>query len=269
MSKLCFLDGNYNGHADAYIKRNFQRLIDQVNAMQEHMAVLSATVRSLTGNDASIIAQRSDSISQPASGQRSFRPLSSTRKPSFQGPTTYGYSFDLAKSSLQRRGIVERNESGDGDMTQEPSPVSSPSTDNEAEPTRLGDPMLDIGKPEALRLCRVYEEEMGIMYPVLELPQLLQQVQLLYGPMDPILQSQASQPTNGGVDLDDADVHILRLVFACALTAEGSGRSELAIRLFQSVREVADNSVWGPPDIKNIILLTLLVSYYLFRQDRF
>ena len=217
------------------------------------MAVLSATVRSLADNDASINAQASDSIAQRPTDPRIFRRPSSAKEPSFQGPTTYGYSFDIAKSSLQRRGIVERNESGDGDMTQEPSPMPSPLPDNEVDSTRPGDPIWAIGKSEALRLCRVYEEEMGIMYPVLELSQLLHQVQLLYEPMP------SSQGLHDGVD--ECDVHILRLVLACALTAEGSGRSELAIKLVRSVRDVADNSVWGAPEIKNIILLTLLVSY--------
>lgn len=98
------------------------------------------------------------------------------------------------------------------------------------------------------------------MYPVLELPQLLHQVHLLYDPMNPIRRAQNSLKESENVDgLDSSDVHILRLVFACALTAEGSGRSELAMQLVSSVREVADNSVWGPPELKNIIFLTLLV----------
>jgi hypothetical protein len=102
---------------------------------------------------------------------------------------------------------------------------------------------------------------MGIMYPVLELSELLDQVHLLYGLMDDRTLKPETQE-NGKNALDREDVYILRLVFACALTAEASGRSEQAIALFDSVREVQDNCVWGPPEIKSIIFLTLVVSHH-------
>lgn len=88
------------------------------------------------------------------------------------------------------------------------------------------------------------------MYPVLEVEELLGQVHVLYG--------------DGGLDggiLEEGDVHVLRIVLACALAAEASGGSELAVRLFESVRVVADDCVWGAPDINRIIFLTLVVSY--------
>lgn len=241
--------------------------------MQDHIISLSAAVRSLAGGDSSpVAAGRSHHIVPaaasthgPRPGQRSLRRLSTSRESTFQGPTTSAYSFDLAKSSLESRGIVERNEGGDeeGDLTQEPSPLASPSEPyHNLEPRQSTDPLWMLPKGEALRLCRVYEEEMGIMYPVLELSELLEQVHILYGPMDRALGSsvQFDGKLNG---LDLGDVNILRLVFACALTAEASGRSEQAIALFDSVREAQDNCVWGPPDIKSIIFLTLVVGAHM------
>lgn len=162
----------------------------------------------------------------------------------FTGPTTSAFGFDLAKSSLQQRGIDEEPDNDDHGDTQEPSPMSSPCLN----PSRDGDPLWTVDGIEAARLCRVYEEEMGIMYPVLDLDVLLRQVHALY--------------TGAGSTLADDDVHILRLVFACALTAEASGGSELAVRLFESVRTVADNYVWGVPEIKRIIFLALVVSAF-------
>ncbi|KAI9924307.1 hypothetical protein MW887_007257 [Aspergillus wentii] len=247
-------------------QQNFERLFEQMGAMQEQITMLTATVHALTNSGVTgPAATRSEATTQSLTTQRPFRRLSSARELTFQGPTTSAFSFDLAKTSLQRRGIVERNEIGeeDGDMTQEPSPVPSPSSpDQELEP-RTGDPLWTIQKTEAVRLCRVYEEEMGVMYPVLDLQELLRQVDILYGPMDTVSWS----PLQGNVDgLESGDVDILRLVFACALTAEGSGSSELAMRLFGSVREVADNCVWGPPEIKSIIFLTLISIFY-FQMD--
>ncbi|KAJ5272325.1 hypothetical protein N7478_007450 [Penicillium angulare] len=251
-------------------QENFERLFEQMRSMQDQIASLSAAVRTVTHSDASPLFGARSSVVATASGsfpaQRSIRRVSSAREAPFQGPTTSGYSFDLARSSLQQHGIVERNETGDeGEFTQEPSPLTSPSAPNhELEVHQAVDPLWALPKDEALRLCRVYEEEMGIMYPVLELTELLGQVHQLYGLMDNT--GNVPNPTEGSNHLDRNDIHILRLVFACALTAEASGRSQQAIALFDSVREVQDNCVWGPPEIKSIIFLTL-VSIFYFQMD--
>ena len=232
--------------------------------MQHQVATLSAAVHALTKPESPSTMHR-PSVIPPSHARNPIRRLSSAKEATFQGPTTSAFSFDLAKSSLQQRGIVERNEGADGTFTQEPSPMPSPSPpDPRPEPASPpGDPLYAIKKAEAVRLCHVYEEEMGIMYPVLDLQRLVDQVHLLY---DHVMQQRQPMQLSEGVGLDDTDVHILRLVFACALTAEGSGRSERAIRLFDSVREVADNCVWGAPEIKNIIFLTLVVSIHLLTE---
>lgn len=235
--------------------------------MQDQISNLSAAVRSIAHSDNSPVGGPRPSIVGPAMSsygllptQRGLRRVSTARETPFQGPTTSAFGFDLAKSSLQRRGIVEhQEEAGDeGDLAQEPSPLASPSAPHpDMELRQAVDPLWALPKAEALRLCQVYEEEMGIMYPVLELPELLDQVHLLYGLMDRTADSHVQ--SDGINAIDREDVYILRLVFACALTAEASGRSEQAISLFDSVREVQDTCVWGPPDIKSIIFLTLVV----------
>lgn len=249
--------------------RNFERLFDQMKLMQDQIVSLSAAVRSVTNSESS--PEGRSSVLRPATGsygsygmlptQRSLRRVS-TRETNFQGPTTSAFSFDLAKSSLQQRGIVERNEGGDGDMTQEPSPLASPSAPHQdLEIRQVVDPLWALPKTEALRLCRVYEEEMGIMYPVLDLSELLDQVEILYGTVNHSIDPDAQLRQRKSLDRED--VYVLRLVFACALTAEASGRSEQAIALFDSVREVQDNCVWGPPEIKSIVFLTLVVCVRL------
>jgi hypothetical protein len=228
--------------------------------MQEQITMLSASVRSFASSEHSPVGLAATGTYGLLTAQRPLRRVSTAREAPFQGPTTSAFSLDLAKSSLQQRGIVEGAEAGDeGDLTQEPSPLASTCARSEEFDTRQTlDPLWALQKDEALRLCRVYEEEMGIMYPVLKLSELLDQVNLLYCPMDRAV-GPALQP-DGRNELDREDIHILRLVFACALTAEASGRSEQAIALFDSVREVQDNCVWGPPEIKSIIFLTLVVS---------
>ncbi|KAJ5919518.1 hypothetical protein N7454_009353 [Penicillium verhagenii] len=248
-------------------QENFDRLFDQMRSMQDQIISLSAAVRSVTHSDASPLAGSRSSVIGPAPGsyaampsQRSLRRASTVRETAFQGPTTSAFSFDLAKSSLQQRGIVERNEAGDGgDITQEPSPLASPSAPNrQLEVQQAVDPLWTLSKEEALRLCEVYEEEMGVMYPVLELSELLDQVNRLYGGL-----TDRNMHRGTSIDerkaLDREDVSTLPLGFRI-------GHSEQATALFDSVREVQDNCVWGPPKIKNIIFLTL-VSIFYFQED--
>ncbi|KAI9042097.1 putative C6 transcription factor [Aspergillus affinis] len=245
-------------------RNSIDRLFEQMQSMQEQITALSSAVHLLAEGHPGITPPRSTETNQQSvvTSQRPFSRLSTAGRDCFQGPTTSAFSFDLAKSSLQSRGIVERHEAdgeadADGYVTQEPSPRPSPTAPDKSVNLRGGDALWMIGKTEALRLCRVYEEEMGIMYPVLDLSELLHQVEVLYS-------SRSGEQSTEALDSDD--VHILRLVFACALTAEASGSSELAMRLFDSVREVADNCVWGAPAIKSIIFLTLVAIFY-FQMD--
>ncbi|KAB8233191.1 putative C6 transcription factor [Aspergillus alliaceus] len=256
---------------DTQGNEQFEQLCEQMRAMQEQITALTAAVHALTqGATVPSTLSRPDESHQAVFPQRPFRRVSSAKELTFQGPTTSAFSFGLAKSSLQRRGIVERNdggEDGDGDVTQEPSPMPSPPSLTRMLNPRQGDVLWTIGKDEALRLCRVYEEEMGIMYPVLDLQQLLNQVNILYSQIRTEAWTDVSVQSHGGEkELDKYDVDILRLVFACALTLEASGSSDLAMRLFENVQGVADNCVWGPPDIRGIIFLTL-VSIFYFQMD--
>ncbi|KAL2802102.1 hypothetical protein BJX63DRAFT_134260 [Aspergillus granulosus] len=242
-----------NPHGDENETVGMERLYDQMNAMQAQISALTAAVHSLTQRNTThpgAVATR------PEGGTRTYRRFSiAAQELTFQGPTTSGFSFDLARSSLKERGIEV---SGEGDMTREPSPLPTPPS--AGAPT--GDPLWSIGKAEALRLCRVYEEEMGAMYPVVELEELLSNVHQLYGPGEVGYWPQAPVPGQNDGGLDNDDINILRLVFACALTAEASGSSELAMSLFETVRDAADHYVWAAPDIKSITLLALVAILY-------
>ena len=246
---------------------------DQINALKMTVKDLVDRASSCTG--ASCAGTAGTAIG--ASGdihqlvQRpSRRRVSTAPKTSFQGPTTSGFGFDLAKTSLLRRGIVEENDAADGvegNVTQEPSPLaSSPVPGDYEEQYHAVDPLCTFTRSEALRLCALYEEEMGIMYPVIEVPELLQQVHRLYSLTGHRYLDQALAKSNPVLGRED--MAILRLVFACALTAEASGRSDRAIALLTSVRDIQEDCVWGPPELKSITILTLVVSFRIFlHQD--
>lgn len=182
----------------------------------------------------------------------------------FCGPTTSAFTLGLAKVSLQKQGIVETYEAT---YNEDEASVSSPvSTDlftryDETETNQYPDPLSMIGKIEALRLCYIYEEEMGIQYPILDISELLVRVENLYSMLQKTpLVGNFEQDLRSVGDLEQADVMIVRLVLACALAAEGNGQSELALGLFSGVQDFSNACIWGPPEINSMIILWLIVS---------
>ncbi|KKA19809.1 C6 transcription factor [Rasamsonia emersonii CBS 393.64] len=240
--------------------QNIEQLLHQVQSLQEQVKTLSGTVDTLVARDAARSSGfRSEPFQRPIANAERGK-ASSGQQLSFHGPTTSSFSFGIARQSLQTRGITELGD--EGEATQEPSPMPSPSLSPQTfEYQQSIDPLWAISKEEGIRLCRVYEEEMGIMYPILELEQTISHVNALYTHLrTPSLSRSSHESAYNPEQLDNDDINILKLVFACALTAEESGHSELGMRIFNSVRDVANDSIWSPPDIKRAIFLTLMID---------
>lgn len=99
------------------------------------------------------------------------------KHPSFRGPTSTAFSLDVAKTTLHNmgyQGLVDDNLG-----TQEPTPIGSPPQShpvphlsNLLENTSR-DPLWIFSKEEMVRLCRLYEEEVGMMNPVVDVEQVI------------------------------------------------------------------------------------------------
>ena len=148
--------------------------------------------------------------------------------------------------------------------TADPSPVHSPPARDRAQLLQFlhadKDPLWSISQDETLRLCRVYEDEMGMMYPILDIPKVMAYATKLYRFMEAAHRSGLMQQGMPGPDtMDDEDTNILKMVLASALTVEGSGRSELGMKLFHYVQPAIDNLLLGSVGLKGIRLLTMTV----------
>lgn len=122
------------------------------------------------------------------------------------------------------------------------------------------DPLWKIGKDEACRLCRVYEEEMGLMYPVLDLENTLSHANMLFTFTESAAKTGLINPYLSGPDrLGNSDVNILKMILATALIVEGKGESELGRELYESTREAFERRLLGDVDIKGLVLLVLVV----------
>lgn len=190
---------------------------------------------------------------------------SQSEQPSFRGPTSYQFNFGVAKSSLQTMGISSGEDSTGDNVTQDPSPAASPSLRQISAQLVHSmhadkDPIWSVSQEEALRLCRVYEDEMGLMYPILDIGKVVQHAQKLYRFMEAAHRSGLMQQGLPGADsIEDEDTNILKLVIATAMTVEASGRSELGQRMFEYVQPAVDNMLLGNVGIKGIRLLVLTV----------
>ena len=164
-----------NGFKDS---EEFRQMNAHLSSLQEQVDNLYANLNALhNGGDAVAFppsSERSMSMSQlpstqPISPVNRYRPP--PKHPSFRGPTSSAFSLDVAKNTLHDMGYQSL---GEENTTQDPTPVGSPPAVQPpasvaANGSRGRDPIWALSKEEMIRLCRVYEEEMGIMYPVVSI----------------------------------------------------------------------------------------------------
>lgn len=122
------------------------------------------------------------------------------------------------------------------------------------------DPLWKVGKEEAVRLCRLYEEEMGIMYPIIDMERTIAQANLLFAFTEAAARTGLMNRAMSGPDrLANNDVNILKMVLAIALIVDGEGQSDLGRTLYESCREAFEGRLSSPVEIKGLILLVLVV----------
>lgn len=192
--------------------------------------------------------------------------------PTFRGPTSSDFNFGVAKSSLKTMGITGQNDGtiegsgGAGTGTREPSPSAhSPGpTQTLAQQTfhRSKDPIWAVSQEEAIRLCDLFEDEMGLMYPVLDIEKIKDYAKKLYAFMEAAKRTGLMQHAQPGADnLDDEDTSILKLVLATALVTEDGGRSEVGKRMFERVQPALDTLLLEKGNVKGIRMLAMAVSF--------
>lgn len=242
---------------------------DQITTLQEQVNSLFTSLNDLRNQRSSLDSPNLEDLSRDGSQSVFTSMHAATVRPRvrhlrFHGPTSSAFNFDVARSSLQTMGIAPAEEVMNDDMTTaQATPAASPPAQQAVftqsiHPTK--DPIWAIKREEALRLCHVYEEEVGIMYPLVDIEKVTNQVNLLYTFMEAALRTGFAQRAFPGPDslLDDNTI-LLKMILAITLIVEGSGRSDLGQRLFLSVKPIIEAKLWGPIDIKTIQLFGMVV----------
>lgn len=249
-----------------------------IRSLQEQVDNLYSTINALRNTQASIgvsYHRNGSHPPQPYLAQPSPSTIYQASTPSaqsrekylrFQGPTSTAFNFNVAHSSLQNMGITDVKISDDLGVSADGSIYKS-SVQRRSIPGTVivppsDDPLWKLEKDEAVRLCQVYEEEIGITVPMLELEQIIMKANLLYS-LQSTSQPDLANQLSSIVSLDSDDINILKMILATSLTLEGSGESELGKMLFESIRGACEIRLWDPINIKGLILLVIGVCYNL------
>ncbi|RAH41501.1 transcription factor domain-containing protein [Aspergillus brunneoviolaceus CBS 621.78] len=253
----------------------FRSMKDQIKTLQDQVNSLFSNLKDLRSQRSSLDPPGFDGFSRDGS-QSVFTPMHAPlgkprmKHPRFQGPTSSAFNFDVARSSLQSMGIAPAEEITDDLTTAHATPAGSPPHVGQLvstiHPTK--DPIWVIKRDEALRLCQVYEEEVGIMYPLIDIEQVAQQVNLLYTFVEAATRTGFAQRGLPGADgLHDDSTLLLKMILAITLVIEGGGQSELARRLYLNVKPVAEAKIWDPLDIRTIQLYGLMATFHFHSDD--
>lgn len=258
----------------------FKQMSGHISLLQEQVEQLFANLNALKTqvdiqNAASIGTPfeppdftRSMSISQlsgiPPSPAHQ-RSRSNAKRPRFQGPASNAFNLGVAKSSLKTMGITGPGEGEDeGIMTTDASPMGSPPFMNAMLPKILHvdkDPIWSVSKQEALGLIRLWQEEMGVMYPFLDINEITRYAEMLFSFVEAAARQGLMQGALPGADaIEDEKTSILKLIIAAALVLRGNGKDPLGDRFFNNVQKVVERTLSEPVDVKSINLLTLTVS---------
>ncbi|KAK2753937.1 hypothetical protein FQN54_007296 [Arachnomyces sp. PD_36] len=259
------------------MKSHIDTLQDQVNTLFTNLSSLRHEKHSESpafdpGSTYSRDASRSLSISH-VSLPPIQPPMNKPRmpQPRFRGPTSSAFSFDVAKSSLQTMGITQPEDPVQEDFaTRDATPIGSPLPRGPppmpVHPTK--DPLWNITRDDAIRLCRVYEEEVGLMYPLLDIEKIISQVNLLFTFLEAATRTGLTKRAMPGPDsVSDDETNILKMILAVALLIEGSGRSDLGNRLFETVRPTMEMRLWRPADMSMLKLVSLIATYHFLTDD--
>ncbi|KAM5469788.1 hypothetical protein MauCBS54593_004342 [Microsporum audouinii] len=259
------------------MKNHIERLQEQVNSLFENINGLHRRTESPVVDGSPQLsreASRSISWHQPpfeAQNIQIARPRAKHLR--FHGPTSTAFNFAVAKSSLQTMGITHIDDgtqeiynAQDATPTQTPPYQPAPMYTNALASNK--DPLFAIKREEAIRLCRVYEEETGLMYPMFDVEKMITQVNLLFAFLEAADRNVCTGRSKSSADcLNDDDTAILKMVLAITLLLEGNGQSELGNQLYASIKDKIETNIWELGDLKMIKLLTLVATYNFHTDD--
>ncbi|KEQ60935.1 fungal transcriptional regulatory protein [Aureobasidium melanogenum CBS 110374] len=243
----------------------FRNMSNQIASLQDQVNALFASMNTLRADlahqqppiDPFLQHQPIMSHEHAASTDLSRRKSMSAR-PAFRGPTSTEFNLGVAKNHLETIGIAPAGP--EDELLREESPSAHILTSAPLHATK--DPIWNVNRDEALRLIRVYQDDMHIMYPLLSIPELVAYVNKLFTFMESAQRTGLMMRSAPGADsIDDEETNILKIVMATAMVVEGSGRSELGRAMYDYVQPSIDALFLGDTSLRGVQLLALAATY--------
>lgn len=164
-----------------------------------------------------------------------------------------GNSYSLNEPAVAQNRMVSATRS-----------LDAPSSHNSAlaSVTPQNDPLLSLQRHDIIRYCRLYEEELGLMYPILDIERTIANANILLDFVDSGTRTGLLCEGDRTAAFQNNDVHTLKLILAVALVVEGFCQSRLGKEFFESVRGVVEGLLWQPTSIFGLRLLVLAVRMH-------
>lgn len=245
-------------------------LQDQVETLFTNMTALRAdTLRTGSLHQHERTLPGPSTASTPTSTTMSMLPQPRPQASSFRGPTSNRFSLDVAKNTLHKMGYSYPSDNVDGNGNSQETPGGSPKLAPLAAPsaeTSTADALWELDKDEMIRLCRIYEEEVGIMYPVLRIDTIISHARTLATWMAAAKKNGLAGGQDGGIN--DPNTLLLKIVLCGGLLVEGHGSSAQAQRIFTGIKTIANRMLMSdPPNIQNLPFLALVAGYHFLSAD--
>lgn len=257
---------------------SLSRLQDQMDSLQRKMSAIQQETlhlapiqhRALPPSNAAGPVVSSPSVSVSSSQRQDLPPF---RPPVlFRGPTSATSHVDVAKNTLHNMGYAGAEANEEIGITLEETPAPSPAAGPDfarEPPNRPQDPLWEFDIDEMIRLCRVHEEEVGIMYPVVNINDVIHHAKILIKWMNSA-QKYGFVTTGTGHDevINDIKTLELKIIMCCALVVEGNGYSTKANRIWESIQPTVDKMLMSDPSkVTNLPFLALVGGYRFLANE--
>ncbi|KAL1875810.1 hypothetical protein Daus18300_003001 [Diaporthe australafricana] len=262
----------------ARLQEQVDTLFQSLNALkQETMHLAPIQDRALPFPTSAAVTPCPSTATMSSANRQDIAP---SRTPlNFRGPTSASFTVDVAKNTIQKMnseykmGWVPAGDTEDNGLVIDDTPAPSP---HQPWPSTAGmpkarpqDPLWNFDRIEMIRLCRLHEEEVGIMYPVVNINQVVNHANFLANWMDA---SRKHGLTPRGVGQDEGITDIktleLKIIMCCALVVEGHGYSEKGLQLWNSIQPTVDRMLMSDEsEIKNLPFLALVGGYRFLSND--
>jgi hypothetical protein len=184
--------------------------------------------------------------------------LTQVKQASYRGPTSTAYSLDVANDTISKMGYKLTSDGGDEAGPSQQEMVMRPVQEDPS----LMEPLWGFDKDELVRLCRIHEEEVGIMYPVVNIETVIEHAKNLGTYIE------STRKSGPLTLLNDNKTVLLKMIMCCALVVEEHGNSEKALRLYESMENVINRKLMADAsNVANLPLLALLAGYRFLSND--